>query len=79
LFFGSLTTTPGYNLDTSAGNGIGQNYSGDAAYGFQWNVDLGVGQSFTVSTDKVAAVPEPGTIAALGIGAIALLRKRKKN
>lgn len=78
LFFSNLTTTVGYNLDTLSGNGIGQNYSGDAAYGFQWNVDLGVGQSFTVSTDKVAAVPEPGTIAALGLGAIALLRKRKK-
>lgn len=78
LFFNTLTTTSGLNLDTVAGGGIGQNFSGNAAYGFQWNQNLGMGQSFTISTDKVAAVPEPGTMVALGLGAIALLRRRKK-
>ncbi|MBC8066062.1 MAG: PEP-CTERM sorting domain-containing protein [Chlorobia bacterium] len=78
LFFTTLTTTSGYNLDTAAGLGLGQNFTGDAAYGFQWNQNLGVGQSFTISTDKIAAVPEPGTMVALGLGAIALLRRRKK-
>lgn len=28
--------------------------------------------------DQIAAVPEPGTIAALGLGAVALIRRRKK-
>lgn len=79
LFFSSpLTNTAGYNLDTTAGNGLGQSSFGDVAYGFQWNFNLNPGQSFTISTDKVAAVPEPGTMAALGLGAIALLRRRRK-
>lgn len=78
LFDGSITGTAGYNLDTIAGNGLGQNFTGDGAYGFQWNFNINPGSSFTISTDKVAAVPEPATMAALGLGAMALLRRRKR-
>lgn len=78
LFFNALTTTNGYTLDSPAGSNLGQNFTGDAAYGFQWNFNLGVGQSFTISTDKIAAVPEPATMAVLGAGALALIRRRKK-
>lgn len=75
--FVPMISINGYNLDTLAGNGIGQNFTGDAAYGFQWNFNLAPGQSFTISTDKVAAVPEPATMAALGLGALALVRRRR--
>lgn len=77
LFFGNLTSTPGYNLNSLAGTNIGQTVSGDVAYGYQWNFNINPGQSFTISTDKVAAVPEPGTMIALGLGAAALLRRRR--
>jgi len=77
LFASSVTGTSGYNLDTIAGNNLGQNFTGDAAYGFQWNSHLTPGQSFTISTDKVAAVPEPTTMAALGLGALAMIRRRR--
>jgi hypothetical protein len=71
-------TTSGNSLDTLAGNGIGQNFTGDAGYAFQWNVTLNPGESFTISTDKVAAVPEPATLVALGVGAVGILRRRRK-
>ena len=75
----NIDTTNGYNLNTAAGGGIGQQISGDVAYGFQWNRNLGQGGSFVMSTNKVAAVPEPASMIALGLGAAALLaRKRRK-
>lgn len=74
----SIDNTNGYNLNTAAGGGIGQTVVGDVAYGFQWNRDMGVNGAFLVSTDKVAAVPEPGSMIALGLGAAALLARRRR-
>lgn len=74
-----ITTTNGYFLDTAAGAGLGQSFSGDATYAFQWNRDLAAGGTFTMSTDKVLAVPEPGSMIALGLGAAALLARRRRN
>ena len=73
-----ITGTAGYNLNTSAGNGIGETQSGDMTFAFQWNRNLGDRGSLVLSTNKVAAVPEPATFAALALGAAALLRRRKK-
>jgi hypothetical protein len=73
-----ITGVNGYFLDTAAGSGIGQSFSGDATYAFQWNRDLAPNQTFALSTDKVAAVPEPGTMIALGLGAAALLARRRR-
>jgi hypothetical protein len=74
----NITGTAGYNLDTAAGSGIGQTVNGDIAYAFQWNKNLAGGGSFIVSTDKITAVPEPASMVALGLGAVALLRRRRK-
>lgn len=78
LFFFPLTTIAGFDLDSPAGSNIGQSFTGDAAYAYQWNFVINPGQSFTISTDKVAAVPEPGTMIALGLGAVALLRRKRR-
>jgi hypothetical protein len=73
-----ITTTAGYNLDTAAGDGIGETFTGDATYAFQWNRTLAAGGQFTLSTDRIAAVPEPGSMIALGLGLSALIASRKR-
>ena len=73
----NITGTAGYNLNTAAGSGIGESQSGNMTFGYQWNRNLGAGDSFVLSTSKVAAIPEPATFAVLGLGALALLRRRR--
>jgi hypothetical protein len=73
-----IDSTVDYVLNTAAGGGIGETLSGDISYAFQWDRSLGAGGSFVVSTDKVAAVPEPATMAALGLGLAALMARRRK-
>jgi len=73
-------TTAGADLAVAAGNNIGESFAGDGTFGFQWTRSLGVGEAFIISSDKILAVPEPGTMIALGMGAASLLaaRRRKK-
>lgn len=51
---------------------------GDATFAMQWDVAIDPGQTFLMSKNKILAVPEPASIAALGLGAAALLRRRRK-
>ena len=74
----NIEGTAGYNLNTLAGNGIGETVNGNMTFAYQWNRNLGDGDSFVLSTNKVAAVPEPTTFAVLGVGALALLRRRRR-
>ena len=74
----NITGTAGYNLNTVAGSGIGETMNGDIAFAYQWNRNIGDNGSAGFSTDKVLAVPEPTSIIALGLGAVALLRRRKR-
>jgi hypothetical protein len=73
-----ILSTNGYFLDTAAGGGIGQQFVGDGTYAFQWNRDLAADGVFAMSTDKILAVPEPGSMIALGLGAAALLARRRR-
>ena len=70
---GLLTNTAINNLD-STGLPFGP---GDFTGGYQWTLQMAPGQQMTV-TETLAAVPEPGTMAVLGLGALALLRRRRK-
>jgi hypothetical protein len=74
----NIDNTNGYFLNTATGAGIGQSMSGDISYAFQWNPVLNPGGSFIVSTHKVTAVPEPGSMIALGLGAAALIARRRR-
>jgi hypothetical protein len=74
----NLLNVAGYNLDTAAGDGLGDSESGDIAYAMQWNRDMTANSAFLMSTNKVVAVPEPGSMLALGLGAAALLARRRR-
>jgi hypothetical protein len=68
----SLTDLNPTNLNTFAPGP----YTGDAAWAFQWDFNIGVGQSLLISKDKhLSQVPEPATI--LGLGTLLLLVGRK--
>ena len=51
----------------------------DIAYGVQWRFTLDPGHEIALQTTRVlTTVPEPATLCALGIGALALIRRRRK-
>lgn len=49
---------------------------GDATFGAQWNAIIDPGATLSIDMSKTLAVPEPGSIAALGLGLL-LARRRK--
>ncbi len=50
---------------------------GDLSWGFQWDVNLGEGDTFIISKDK-NLVPEPACLAVLGFGSLVLALRRRK-
>ncbi len=58
-------------------NGVAAAGPGDVTWAFQWDFLLGAGDSVLISKDK-QLVPTPGALAALlGVGGLALVRRRR--
>ena len=74
---GELNGPSYYTLNDNASAG-----PGDVSWAFQWNVNLGAGDTFNITKDKglsIQLVPEPSTLAfiVMGIGAFGLSLRRK--
>lgn len=66
------------NLATNLTNSVTPNGPGDMTFGFQWNRTINAGGNFIMSKNKrIETVPEPATMAALGLGLAALARRRR--
>ncbi len=60
-------------------NNTTPNFTGDFTGGVQWKFTLDPGQSIALQTTRtLSVVPEPASMAALGLGIAALLRRRRK-
>ena len=60
----------------NTGDGLGP---ADLSFGMQWNRRIDAGGSWLMSKNKrVETVPEPATMAALGLGVAAIVRRRNK-
>lgn len=68
-----LTNSQGDDLNGTAGP-VGP---GNVEWGFEWNVTLAPGANLLISEDQML-VPEPASLTLLAIGALSLLRKRRK-
>ena len=69
---------PGYNLNNNQGP-VGP---GDVTWGLQWDITVTAGATFDIFKDKrldVSPIPEPSTLALLGLGLAALAARRQRH
>lgn len=77
----SSTLTSLNNATATTLNGNSVFGPGDATWAYQWDLNLGAGDSFLISKNKsIQPIPEPGTLTLIGIGAglAGLARRRRK-
>jgi PEP-CTERM motif len=78
---GAFATVRGLMTDADVDNfnNTVPNFTGDFTGGVQWKFTLDPGQMIALQTSRVLnPVPEPATMAVLGLGVAALLRRRRK-
>lgn len=77
---GSNITNPANSfLEAVANTGIGYGTDYTSFTGTGEAATVGAAAAFTMTRISYAPVPEPATLAALGLGSLALIRKRRKN
>lgn len=52
-------------------------HQGDVAWAFQWDIELGAGDSFLISKNKTLGVPTPGSLALLASAGLISTRRRR--
>jgi hypothetical protein len=62
---------------TNLSDASGPLTDGDFTWAFQWDIVLGVGDSFLISKNKLLTVPAPGAAALLAVAGLAGLRRRR--
>jgi MYXO-CTERM domain-containing protein len=76
IFPATLVRLDDANMDNLNGNGGPMVGRADYTWAFQWNVTIPAGRSFLISKDK-SLTPAPGALALLGLGALAMGRRRR--
>ncbi len=75
--YGSLTGGA-YDLANVLADGDQSFGPGDAAWALQWDLSIGAGASITIAKDKRLDIPEPASMALMGLGATMILMRRRK-